>query len=115
MQFPTNLVLEIRTQEEYDRVQEALQLLRDTSKGLVEEDKPALNLDLLDRIVLRLADAHREARVLINGHPIAFGTTAEMIDRYNTEAGMHQKSNIVLEEWKNGDYQSTRTRRLQKL
>ena len=114
MRFPVNLVLEIRTQEEYDRVQETLQLLRSTADGLVEEDKPALNLELLDRVVLRLTDASKESRVLINGHPIAFGTTEEMTKRYKTEEAMHQRSNVVLEEWKDGDYQSTKSRRLQK-
>lgn len=108
MQFPINLVLEIRTQEEYDHVQEILQRM-ESGNGSV------LDRELSQRVVAKLTDGTREARVLINGQQVAIGTTEEMSQRFLTECGMHQKSNVVLEEWQDGDYKSIRSRRLQRL
>lgn len=120
MQFPVNLVLEIRTQEEYDRVQEGLKFLNtinteDDCSCSVKADPVTSNLDLLKRIIIKLADSAKESRIRINGHQIAMGTTEDMIKRYETESAMHVKSNIVLEEWRDGEYTSIRSRRLQKL
>jgi len=112
MQFPVNLVLEIRTQEEYDCVQEALRLLKCET---IEDLDPTILDQLQDRVVVKLADATKESRVRINGYPVAFGTNEEMLQRYETECGMHLRSNVTLEEWRDGNYKSIKSRRLQKM
>lgn len=115
MQFPQILTLEIRTQEEFDAVKLGLQALKGMNSTLLDTEETALFDELLDRAVFKLADGSKEARVLINGQPIATGTTEEMTKRYQTECGMHAKSNIVLQEWQNGDYKALQSRRHQKL
>lgn len=112
MRFPVNLVLEIRTQEEYDYIQEGLKLLNATD---LSKSPLAFNLAFLRRVVVKLTDGTKESRVLINGQQIAMGTTEEMTKRYEGECAMHQKSNIVLEEWQDGGYKSSKSRRLQRL
>ena len=110
MKFPVNLVLEIRTQEEYDRIQE-IRMAPETS----ELTLVAVEEMLADRSVIKMTDISKESRVLVNGHPIANGTNEEMAKRYDTECAMHIRSNITLQEWQDGDYKPIRLRRLQKI
>ena len=111
MKFPVNLVLEIRTQEEYDRAQEMLKSLGEKSK----KDMDTVEVGLEDRAVIKMTDSSKESRVLVNGHQIASGTNEEMAKRYDTECAMHIRSNITLQEWQDGDYKPIRLRRLQKI
>ena len=112
MKLPVNLVLEIRTQEEYDYIQTVVEFLKKPDTMLLPIT--AEEIALLDRITMRLPDTTKESRVLITGVQIAMGTLEEMNKRYETEIAMH-RSNVVLEEWQDGNYKSIRSRRLQKL
>ena len=114
MQFPVNLTLEIRTQEEYDRIQAILAALKAPKPAERMAPVPESDIELLDRAVMKLTDSSKEARVRINGHPISLGTTEAMTTRYHTECGIDSKCNIVLEEWRDGEYKSIATRRFQK-
>ena len=119
MEFPVNLVIEIKSQEELDAIRGGFSILSGviTSKDLelVEADKVSTVPELLERHQLRRIDSHKEARVLINGTEVAIGTKEEMIDRFKTECSMHQSSNIVVQEWIDGEFKPTLTRRIQQI
>ena len=110
MEFPVNFVLELRTQEEYDAVQDIIGFIKEQYR---EPMNPKI-IELFDNSTIRLMDSSKESRVLINGTPVATGTTEDMTKRYKTECDMHMKSNVVLEEWANGSYSSTKSRRHQR-
>ena len=114
MDFPVRMVIELANEDELKTINEGFQLLRDAADNLDVSTKGTLG-KLLDGAQLRQVDSHKEARVLINGQPIAIGTKEEMLDRFKTECSMHQTSNVVIQEWIDGDYKQVGARRVQKV
>jgi len=102
MKFPVNFVIEINSEQELTAVREAEQ----------SGDLSTL-FGLLKKGTMRLADASRSARVLINSTSVAVGTPKDMLDRYKTECDMHLRSNVLYQEWIDGDYKTVRARRIQ--
>ena len=111
MQFPINLMLRIETEEEYERFHNGLKVIKEVLK---DSDLSTFEA-LTDRITTRHVDSAKEARVVINGTPIATGTAEEMLVRYRTECGMDERSNITLQEWRDGVYTAIRARKLQRV
>lgn len=113
MQYPVNLVVELQNEEEQKAAENAVQLLKDMAENN-SEAVLSKHVEILDRAILKLVDSTQEARVLINGHVIITGTKEEMIDRFRTECDMHTKSNVVAQEWVDGDYKQFMARRHQR-
>ena len=112
MKFPLNMVVKVDNQEELDVLNNGFIMLKDASENLDVSTKDTLH-ELLARAELRKVDSCQESRVLINGQPIVTGTKEEMIHRFRTECDMHQNSNVIMQEWKNGKFEAVRTRKVQ--
>ncbi len=110
MEFPINLVLQLKTEQEYDLVQRAL----DPDSHITADDISTFD-KLREQIEYRRLDSAKEARIRVGASEIAQGTIEEMSGRFRAECGMHSNSNIILEEWVNGNWKQKQVRKLQKI
>ena len=102
MKFPVNFVIEINSDQELEALREADQ-----------SDDLSTIFELLKKGTLRLLDASKSARVLINSTQVAIGNQKDMLDRFKTECDMHLRSNVLYQEWVDGDFTTVRARRIQ--
>jgi hypothetical protein len=122
MEFPVNFVLEIKSEEELKVFQTILDATLELSDDSIEpaalylrtEERKTFE-ELKGRIEFRKTNPADGYRVRINAKEISKGTLEEMRNRYDTECGMHSRSNVYLEEWVNGDWRPKATRKIQKV
>ncbi len=107
MQYPVDAILTINDEQELKVVTQFLDDLKTTLEGSA--------LDLVNRIKFRMP-GDKAYRVRI-GYPNGgyfewLGDKTQMAARFDTECAMHN-SDVVLEEWRDGDYKPIRSRRIQ--
>ena len=109
MDFPLLLTIRIDNADEYELMKRAFADMKDycgSDVGMSE------CIPLLERMQLRRTDG-KQARLRINGVVVATGNLEEMTIKFQTECGMHSRSNIALDEWVDGSYNQVKVRNIQ--
>lgn len=99
MEFPVKIEIEIRNQEDLD---------------MWTKHSAELPHVLMSRTKYRRMNPNKEARVIISGKTISTGTIEDMLKRFKMECGMHRQSNILVQQWENGDFKTVQARRIQR-